>query len=133
MNVMLLAFTIDPDPFLSFGFAFAMIAVASIVLAKLLGIEWLRGLFESEGQPSARILAAVVVVGFCLFMVAAKRIDHDTLNALLLFAGACFGFGTGKVIASRFAARPQAPGANIKANKAEVTANSATVTTPPNG
>jgi hypothetical protein len=128
---MLLTLTIDPAPFLSFAFAFAMIAVGIVVLAKLFGIKWLMGLFESEGEPSARIVMAVVVVVFAMFMVAANRISDPKLDTLLLFAGACFGFGTSKVIASRFAARPQAPATTIRADTAPVTAETANVTTPP--
>jgi hypothetical protein len=120
--------TIEPSHLLSFAFAFAMIVIGLVVLAKLFGVKWLMSLFESEDKPSLRLVMAGVVVVFALFMIAANRITDNQLEALLFFSGACFGFGTTKLIATRFAARPPVPTATIKADTAQVNADTATIT-----
>ena len=110
------------------------VAVFSAVL--FFGRAWVRRLFESEGEPSIR------KVGFFLVVVgvlkAADLSAEAIVNAVLIFAGTLAGLGTGKLVASRFAARAAVPDVDnsttqIKADSAPVTTQNATITTPTDG
>jgi hypothetical protein len=123
--------TIDPAPILGFAIPFALIAGGIAVLTKLAGTKWMLGLFESEGEPSARIILACATVVFTLFMQAAGRISDNMVEANYFLAGTLLGLGTTKLIATRFAARPAAPATQIKANVAPVTSETTNINTPP--
>lgn len=97
------------------------LAVAAIAV-RLVGANWLRGLFESEGEPSARIVMAVVVILFTLSLQALGRISDNMVEANYFLAGTLMGLGTTKLIATRFAQRPAAPATQIKTDKTEVAA-----------
>jgi len=114
-----------------FAIPYVVIAAATALLMHVVGSKWVLGVFESEGEPSLRKLLAAVVVVFALFMVAADRLTDNKLEALLIFAGTLLGLGTGLKLGSRFAARPAAPATNIQADKAEVKAETANITTQP--
>jgi hypothetical protein len=81
---------------------------------------WVRGLLESEGEPSARIVLAVLVVVFTLFMQSAGRLSELAIEANYAFAGILLGLGTAKIVGKAFASRPASPPAEIKADKAQV-------------
>jgi hypothetical protein len=96
--------------------------VLFVWLRRAITPTWVRGLFESEKEPSIRLVLAAVVTVFALCMVAAGRINEMQLEALLAFVGSLLFIGSARLVGKAFAQRPAAPPAQIKANKAEVNA-----------
>lgn len=81
---------------------------------------WVRGLFESEGEPSIRLVLAAAVTVFALCMVAANRLNEMQLADLFTFVGSLLLIGSARLAAKAFAQRPPEPPAQIKAEKAQV-------------
>jgi hypothetical protein len=91
------------------------------------GSSWLLRLFESEGQPSIRLVLAAVVTLFSLCMLAASRLSDNQLETLLTFVGSLLLIGSARIAATAFANRPAAPATQIKADTAPVTADNVTL------
>jgi hypothetical protein len=96
----------NPEALLAFAIPFALIAAGIGVLTKIAGTRWILGLFESEGEPSLRLVAMAAIVGFSLFMRSAGRITTAETRELLEMALGFSIIGTAKIIASRFSPKP---------------------------
>jgi hypothetical protein len=104
-------------PFLGWGFA---LGVAFVWLRTALTPRWVLGLFESEGEPSVRLVLAPVIVIYTLCMQSAGRLSEGMVQANYLMAGTLLGLGTAKLVGKAFAGRPAAPVAQIHTDKAKV-------------
>jgi hypothetical protein len=98
-----------------------------LLLNYFAGRRWILALFESEGEPSIRLVLATVVTVFSLCMVAAGRLDDARLSTLLSFVGAALFIGSARIAAKAWAARPPAPDTQIKAESAPVTGENVTI------
>jgi len=106
-------------PYMGWGFALGLLYAC---LRDALTPKWILGLFESEGEPSVRLVLAPIVVIYTLCMQAAGRIGEGMVQANYILAGTLLGLGTAKLVGRAFANRPAGPAPQIKANKAEVNA-----------
>jgi hypothetical protein len=103
-------------PFLGWGFA---LGVAFVWLRTALTPRWVLGLFESEGEPSVRLVLAPVIVIYTLCMQSAGRLSEGMVQANYLMAGTLLGLGTAKLVGKAWAGRPAAP-TQIHTDKAKV-------------
>lgn len=119
----LLSLLVQLLPFAGWGL---VCGLAWVWLRHTITPAWVRQLFESEGEASVRLLLAPVIIIYTLLMQAAGRISDHSVEANYFLAGTMLGLGTAKAVGKAFAAKPTA---QIKANKAEVNADTANVTT----
>jgi hypothetical protein len=108
-------------PFLGWGF---VLGVAFVWLRTALTARWVLGLFESEGEPSVRLVLAPVIVIYTLCMQSAGRLSEGVVQANYLMASTLLGLGTAKLVGKAWAGRPAAPPVQVTAKKAEMSAES---------
>lgn len=96
------------------------------------GSSWFARLFESEGEPSIRLVIATVTVAFTLTMVGFKRLEGEQLSTLLFFVDGALLIGSARIVGKAWAARPPVADTQIKAGSAPVTGENVTVSTDAN-
>lgn len=103
--------------------------VALVLAVRLIGPAWLRGLFESEKEPSIRLVLAATIGFGTLAMQATGRINAEQASINYTCVSSLLLIGSARIAAKAFAQRPAAI---IKADTAPVTAETATILPPAN-
>jgi hypothetical protein len=123
--------TVDLSTILEYLLWASLTVGGLLLLNYFAGRKWLLGLFESEGEPSIRLVLAAIVTVFALCMLAAGRLDDARLNTLCTFVGTLLLIGSARIVGKAWAARPPAPDTQIKAETAPVTGENVNVNAAP--
>lgn len=103
-----------------------LIAVGGLAVAfavvRMIGANWLRALFESEGAASIRLVLAAAIGFGTLYMQATGRINGEQASINYTCVSSLLLIGSARIAAKAFAQRPATPATQIKTDKTEVAA-----------